>query len=143
MPLSRVFLHIRFLCAVLPLRGFPSSRNALRMTAFLVAVGAVLWQAYAGAARQTSAKATWTLMVYMDADNSLETPQLVNIEEMLKIGSGGAVQIVMLCDRSPKSEPKDQSTSPSKASAWRASRRWNWVILSWNRLLCLPKEKRY
>jgi hypothetical protein len=64
----------------------------------------------AWAAPQTPAKAAWTLMVYMDADNSLETPQLANIEEMLKIGSTDTVQIVMLCDRSPKSEPKDQYT---------------------------------
>jgi hypothetical protein len=64
----------------------------------------------ARAAQQTPAKAAWTLMVYMDADNSLETPQIANVEEMLKVGSTDAVQIVMLCDRSPKSEPKEQYT---------------------------------
>jgi len=62
------------------------------------------------AVRQAPAKAVWTLMVYMDADNSLETPQLANVEQLLKIGSSDAVQIVMLCDRSPQSEPKDQYT---------------------------------
>ena len=47
-------------------------------------------------------------MIYEDADNSLETPQLANVQEMLQVGSTDKVQIVMLCDRSPESEPKDR-----------------------------------
>jgi hypothetical protein len=62
------------------------------------------------AAKQAAARAAWTLMFYEDADNSLETPQLANIKEMLQLGSSDSVQMVMLCDRSPKSEPKDQYT---------------------------------
>ncbi len=49
-------------------------------------------------------------MIYEDADNSLETPQMANVKEMLQVGSSEQVQIVMLCDRSPKSVPKDQYT---------------------------------
>ncbi len=49
-------------------------------------------------------------MVYEDADNSLETPQLANVAEMLQVGSSAQVQIVMLCDRSARSEPKDRYT---------------------------------
>lgn len=49
-------------------------------------------------------------MIYEDADNSLETPQMANVKEMLQVGSSDTVQVVMLCDRSPKSEPKDQYT---------------------------------
>jgi len=58
--------------------------------------------------RCRSRKAAWTVMIYEDADNSLETPQLANVKEMLQVGSSAQVQVVMLCDRSPKSEPKDQ-----------------------------------
>ena len=50
-------------------------------------------------------------MIYEDADHSLETPQIENVKEMLKVGSSAEVQVVMLCDRSPKGEPKDQYTN--------------------------------
>ena len=49
-------------------------------------------------------------MVYQDADNTLETPSIANLKEMLQVGSSEQVQIVVLCDRSPRSEPKDQYT---------------------------------
>lgn len=62
------------------------------------------------APQRTPTKAAWTLMIYLDADNTLETPQLSNLKEMLQVGSTDQVQIVVLCDRSPKSEPKDQYT---------------------------------
>jgi hypothetical protein len=66
--------------------------------------------AHADGTKSETTKAAWTLMVYQDADNSLETPQLANLKEMLKVGSSESVQVVVLCDRSPKSEPKDQYT---------------------------------
>jgi len=81
-----------------------------RLGLLLFIVVTALGTAMGKSARQAPAKAAWTLMIYMDADNSLETPQLANVEQLLKIGSSDAVQIVMLCDRSPQSEPKDQYT---------------------------------
>src|SRR5580658_7207970 len=56
------------------------------------------------------ANSSWTVMIYCDADNSLETPQIANVKEMMQYGSTDQVQFVLLCDRSPKSEPKDQYT---------------------------------
>lgn len=88
----------------------PFACLGVRHRVLVLMTAIVLLATGARATPQASAKAAWTLMVYMDADNSLETPQLANIEEMLKVGSSEAVQIVMLCDRSPKSEPKDQYT---------------------------------
>ena len=55
-------------------------------------------------------KSAWTLMIYQDADNTLETPSIANLKEMLQVGSTDRVQVIVLCDRSPKSEPKDQYT---------------------------------
>src|SRR4051794_34156084 len=48
--------------------------------------------------KSAPAQSAWTLMIYEDADNSLETPQLANVQEMLQVGSTDKVQIVMLCD---------------------------------------------
>ena len=89
--------------------------------ALLILAGVLLFANPAGAARQKVGRAAWTLMVYMDADNSLETPELANIEEMLKVGSSEAVQIVMLCDRSPKDEPKDQYSDAAIGAAPRCT----------------------
>src|SRR5438045_3910984 len=48
------------------------------------------------------AKAAWTVMIYQDLDNSLETPGLENLKEMIRVGGSDNVQVVVLCDRSPK-----------------------------------------
>jgi len=52
-----------------------------------------------------NAKAEWTLMFYMDADNNLEAPQLNDLAEMMATGSTDDINIIVLCDRSAKGEP--------------------------------------
>ncbi len=44
----------------------------------------------------------WTFMVYMNADNDLESAGIKDINEMEKVGSGPAVNIIVQCDRSPE-----------------------------------------
>lgn len=77
-------------------------------------------------------KVAWTLMIYQDMDNTLEAPQLADVKEMMKIGSSEKVQVIMLCDRSKESEPKDRySDEPVGGLA-------NW---SGAKLLRVEKEK--
>ena len=56
-------------------------------------------------------KAEWTLMFYMDADNNLEAPQLNDLAEMMTTGRTAEINIIVLCDRSTKSEPVRGFTS--------------------------------
>lgn len=51
-----------------------------------------------------AAKAEWTLMFYMDADNDLEAPQMRDLEEMMAVGSSANINLVVLADRSVKGE---------------------------------------
>ncbi|OQA79686.1 MAG: Clostripain precursor [bacterium ADurb.Bin243] len=44
----------------------------------------------------------WTFMVYMNADNDLESAGIKDINEMEKVGSGPAINIIVQCDRSPE-----------------------------------------
>ena len=53
-------------------------------------------------------KAAWTVMIYQDLDNALEAYGIRNLKEMMQIGGGENVNVIVLCDRSPKSEPKDR-----------------------------------
>jgi hypothetical protein len=55
-------------------------------------------------------KAAWTVMIYQAIDNGLEAPGIKNLKEMVQVGGGDNVQVIVLCDRSPESEPKDQYT---------------------------------
>ena len=48
------------------------------------------------------AKAEWTMLFYMDSDNDLEAPQMVDLLEMLRVGSTKDVNIVVLADRAEK-----------------------------------------
>ena len=57
---------------------------------------------------QAAEPAEWTLMFYMDADNNLEAPQMVDIEEMMKVGSSAKVNLIALIDRSVKGESADE-----------------------------------
>ncbi len=92
------------------LRHCLAAFSGLPLAILLLITAAVVPAAGRGASRQTTIISDWTLMVYMDADNSLETPEMANVVEMLHVGSSENVQIVMLCDRSAKSEPKDRYT---------------------------------
>jgi hypothetical protein len=45
--------------------------------------------------------AAWTYLVYVDADNSLEPEALEDFQEMARVGSGDALNIVVQMDRAP------------------------------------------
>lgn len=44
----------------------------------------------------------WTFMVYMNADNDLESAGIKDINEMETVGSGRDINIIVQCDRSPE-----------------------------------------
>lgn len=44
---------------------------------------------------------SWTVLVYMVADNNLEPAALDDLQEMMQAGSNDSVHIVVLCDRRP------------------------------------------
>jgi hypothetical protein len=48
---------------------------------------------------QAPVQAEWTLMLYMDADNDLEAPQMQDLMEMAGVGSTATVNIIVLADR--------------------------------------------
>jgi len=47
-------------------------------------------------------KAEWTFLLYLAADNDLESFSISNIEELAEIGSTADVHFIVLADRSPK-----------------------------------------
>ncbi len=51
---------------------------------------------------EEKAEKEWTFMVYLNADNDLESAGIKDINEMEKIGSGGNINIIVQCDRSPE-----------------------------------------
>lgn len=52
-------------------------------------------------ANPLEAKAKWTIMVFINADNNLESAGIDDVNEMEKIGSTDDVQIIALLDRIP------------------------------------------
>jgi clostripain len=77
-------------------------------------------------------KAEWTLMFYMDSDNNLEAPQMDDLEEMIAVGSSTNINIVVLCDRSIKSDDEDGYTNRAVGG-----------IKNWTTAKLLFVEKRY
>ena len=69
----------------------------------------------AGAAR---AKADWTVLVYLAADNDLERPMMKNLEEMLKIGKTDRVNVVVLAARSPEGDGKYTNAAVANLPNW-------------------------
>ena len=65
---------------------------------------ALLTPAANGAPAAAPGKAAWTVMVYLDADNDLERPMMRNLEEMTKVGSSAAVNVIVLAARSPRGD---------------------------------------
>ena len=61
---------------------------------------------------QPAAKAEWTLMMYMDADNDLELAQMDDLKEMLAAGSTKDVNIVVLADRHPGGDGRKFTNDP-------------------------------
>lgn len=86
-----------------------SLRRRVLLLSLLCTVTTLLYTRFSHSP-QSAVKAAWTLMIYQDADNNLEAPSIANLREMLKIGSSEQVQVVVLSDRSKKSEPKEQYT---------------------------------
>ncbi len=59
-------------------------------------------QALTGAQKKEEEEKEWTFMVYLNADNDLESAGIKDINEMEKIGSGDKINIIVQCDRSPE-----------------------------------------
>jgi Clostripain family len=74
------------------MRGYPRFYCIFLLILVLVALGS--------SPKVFAQPAEWTLMFYMDADNNLEDPQMVDLEEMMKVGSSANINIVVLADRS-------------------------------------------
>jgi hypothetical protein len=74
------------------MRGYPRFYCIFLLILVLVALGS--------SPKVFAQQAEWTLMFYMDADNNLEDPQMVDLEEMMKVGSSANINIVVLADRS-------------------------------------------
>lgn len=60
-----------------------------------------------GPATATSTPKQWTLMVYICADNDLETSGLVDVNEMERVGSSDQVNVVTMLDRIPDYDNAD------------------------------------
>lgn len=56
-------------------------------------------------------RAKWTFMVYLDADNNLESAGLDDFLEMASVGSTSAVNIIVQMDRHPNSAPPYYSSA--------------------------------
>jgi len=60
---------------------------------------------------------TWTLLVYLDADNNLEPYGIDDFVEMAAVGTTPAVQVIVLMDRAPGYD--------SRAGGWTGARMFN------------------
>lgn len=60
---------------------------------------------------QSPATAEWTLMFYMDSDNDLELPQMIDLLEMAEVGSSAAVNVVVLADRHASGDEDNNYTN--------------------------------
>ena len=84
--------------------------------ALLVLAG--LTPALGTAQANPAAKAAWTVMVYLDADNDLERPMMKNLEEMVKVGSTDKVNIIVLAARSSLGEGKYTNEGVANLPNW-------------------------
>ncbi len=60
---------------------------------------------------QNFAPAEWTLMFYMDSDNDLELPQMIDLAEMMEVGSSAQINIVALVDRNVSGDEDNNYTN--------------------------------
>ncbi|MFN8477547.1 MAG: clostripain-related cysteine peptidase [Kouleothrix sp.] len=67
-----------------------------------------------------AAPAEWTVLVYLDGDNDLETEALADYAEMATVGSSAAVNIVVQFDRISSNEDWDDSSNGD----WRGVKRF-------------------
>lgn len=60
---------------------------------------------------QASPPAEWTLMFYMDSDNDLELPQMIDLTEMMEVGSTAQINLVALVDRNVSGDEDNNYTN--------------------------------
>ena len=96
------------------LRGMTSSRTLCCVALVLLLAGLARSSSPAASPQSAAGKAAWTLMIYEDADNSLETPQLENVKEMLQVGS--ADRTARTGRSKPASVEEDQGARRTKAA---------------------------
>jgi hypothetical protein len=72
---------------------------AIAVFSLLVTITFLPLNIRAGGETYTDKKAKWTFIVYLDADNDLESAGIRDLNEMEKVGSSGDVNIVVLMDR--------------------------------------------
>ena len=67
--------------------------------------------------------ADWTVMVYLDGQGTLEASSLANVEQMMKVGSTGRVQMVALVDRPERPAPgSEDGGEPPAVPHWAGAR---------------------
>ena len=71
-------------------------------------------------AKPASAMADWTIMVYLDGDNDLETSAIDDFAEMATVGSSDRVQILVQFDRIRSDEDWDDTSNDN----WGGTRRF-------------------
>ena len=57
------------------------------------------------------ALAEWTLMFYMDSDNDLELPQMIDLLEMAEVGSSAQINIIVVADRNASGDEDNNYTN--------------------------------
>ena len=78
----------------------------------------VLISTAAPAQEPAAAKAAWTVLVYLDADNDLERPMVKNLQEMLLIGNSTQVNVIVLAARSPQGDGKYTNSAVANVPNW-------------------------
>ena len=69
-----------------------------------------------------AAPAAWTVMIYLDADNDLEAPQMQDLREMLNVGSSAALNVVVLADRHPQGNGKYTNSGVANLPDWTSAK---------------------
>ena len=91
-----------------------------RLRSVIIALLALNCGAQVAAAQ--AAPAAWTVMIYLDADNDLEAPQMQDLREMLKVGSTAQVNVVVLADRHPQGDGKYTNSSVANVPDWTSAK---------------------
>jgi len=68
------------------------------------------------------ARAAWTVLVYLAADNDLERPMMKNLEQMLKIGNADKINVIVLAARNSEGEGKYTNAGVANLPNWTGGR---------------------
>jgi len=74
----------------------------------------------ASAASNTSTSSDWTVLVYLDGDNNLETEAIIDYAEMASVGSNARLNIIVQFDRIASDEDWDDTSNGD----WRGVKRF-------------------